>query len=396
MPPRRAKPGALLDVDEICGRDKLIEEMWETLEQQSVRLEAEKRTGKSSILQLMAANPKPGWLVVSLGLLDVHSPDELADAVYAKLYPHFGRWGRAKFKAREFLTSLGGTEVGGVLKVPDGATRPKGYWKTLLKHTIQDLVECKGEEKVVLLFDEVSLMLQNLILRSDENTAMEVLDVLSHLRKDPQTGRGFRMVLTGSIGLPHVIARLKTAGFADQGVSAMESIPVPALDAADAVQLATDLIDGEALVAADKAKSAAALADVSDRIPFYTHRVAKWLAGRPGKNADPAVVDRAVGELLADEQDLLELRHFRSRIDNYYPDDKAAVVAILDMVARADTPLGLDEIAAAINTAVGPESGKLKDLLRLLVLDHYLARDGDSRYRFRYSLLKRWWRSDPL
>jgi hypothetical protein len=147
MPPCRAKPGALLDVDEIYGRDKLIEEVWETLEQQSVRLEAEKRTGKSSILQLMAAKPKPEWLVVPLGLLDIHSPEELADAVYAKLYPHFGRWERAKFKAREFLTGLGGTEVGGVLKVPDGATRPKGYWKTLLKHTIQDLVECKGGGK---------------------------------------------------------------------------------------------------------------------------------------------------------------------------------------------------------------------------------------------------------
>jgi hypothetical protein len=251
-------------------------------------------------------------------------------------------------------------------------------------------------EKVVLLFDEVSLMLQNLILRSDENTAMEVLDVLSHLRKDPQTGRGFRMVLTGSIGLPHVIARLKIAGFADQGVSAMESIPVPPLDPVDAVQLATDLIDGEALVVADKTKSATTLADASDRIPFYTHRVAKWLASTPGKKADPADIDRAVGELLADEQDLLELRHFRSRINNYYPHDKVAVVAVLDLVARADTPLGLNEIATGIETVVGPGSEQLKDLLRLLVLDHYLARDRDSRYRFRYSLLRRWWRSDPL
>jgi hypothetical protein len=41
MPPRLVKPGALLTVDEIYGRDELIARLWRTLEQQSVRLEAE-------------------------------------------------------------------------------------------------------------------------------------------------------------------------------------------------------------------------------------------------------------------------------------------------------------------------------------------------------------------
>jgi len=222
-----------------------------------------------------------------------------------------------------------------------------------------------------------------------------VLDVLSYLRKDPQTGRGFRMVLTGSIGLPHVIARLKTAGFADQGVSAMKSVPVPPLDSGSAIQLATDLLDGEQLVAADKTKSAAAIAEASDRIPFYAHWIVSRLAEQEDKKADPQDIDRTVEELLADEEDPMELRHFQSRIDNYYDGDTDRVLAVLDLVARADAPLGLEEIAAGVGPAVESGSGKLKDLLRLLVLDHYLARDRDSRYRFRYSLLRRWWRSNP-
>jgi hypothetical protein len=92
VPPIHANPGGLLEVDEIYGRDELIAHLWSTLEQQSVRLEAEKRIGKSSVLRKMALQPPHGWTAVSMSLLSIHSAEEFAEGIYRALAPHQNRW----------------------------------------------------------------------------------------------------------------------------------------------------------------------------------------------------------------------------------------------------------------------------------------------------------------
>jgi hypothetical protein len=394
MPPRLAKPGALLDVDEIYGRDDLIAELWRALEQQSVRLEAEKRIGKSSVLRKMATSPPGGWTAVSLSLLNVSSAEEFAEGVYRALASHQGRWKKFSAALGGFFKALGGVEVGGLFKLPEGQPPPKHYWKNLLQTTVQALVEAKGQDKVVFFFDEMTLMLQNVAQRQGEATAMEVLNVLSNLRKDYRTGLGFRMVLTGSIGMPHVLSFLKEKGFADQGVSAMLLYDVPPLADGPAVQLARDLIDGEKLAAADPDGAAQAIAAEAGNVPFYIHWIAHTLV-RKKRSAEPAVVKATVGELLVDPLDRLEMRHFRTRINNYYKDDVPAVLTILDHVATHPTAK-LPDITAEVRKKVqAADDEAIRELLRLLMLDHYLTRDRDG-YVFRYPLLLRWWKTDRL
>jgi hypothetical protein len=38
----------------------------------------------------------------------------------------------------------------------------------------------------------------------------------------------------------------------------------------------------------------------------------------------------------------------------------------------------------------------IRELLRLLMLDHYLIREADGRYVFRYPLLLQWWKTDRM
>jgi hypothetical protein len=332
MPSLRANPGGLLQIDEIYGRDELIQELWRALEQQSVRLEAEKRIGKSSVLYKMASKPPAGWTAVSLNLLSVHSAEELAEGIYVALVSYQTRWKKLAARMSDFYKAINGTEVGGLFKLPEGQPPPKNYWKILLQTTILALVEAKGDEKVVFFFDDMTLMLQNIARRQGETTAMEVLDVLSHLRKDYGTGQGFRMVLTGSIGMPHVLALLKEQGYADQGVSAMLLYELPPLAEPDAVRLARDLIDGEKLTAADPDASAKTIAAETGSVPFYIHWIVHTLVLKR-RTAEPSDVKATVAELLADPLDRLELRHFRTRINNYYKGDVPTVLALLDHVA---------------------------------------------------------------
>jgi hypothetical protein len=42
-------------------------------------------------------------------------------------------------------------------------------------------------------------------------------------------------------------------------------------------------------------------------------------------------------------------------------------------------------------TAGETDEKRIRELLRLLAVDHYLNRDTDGRYTFRHALLRRWW-----
>jgi hypothetical protein len=57
----RAAPGAQLSIKDIFGRDPFIAKVWRILEGNSLRMEAERRIGKTSILHKMEAEPPLGW-----------------------------------------------------------------------------------------------------------------------------------------------------------------------------------------------------------------------------------------------------------------------------------------------------------------------------------------------
>src|SRR5207253_3194423 len=99
---------------------------------------------------------------------------------------------------------------------PEKKNRPDGYWKTLLTQAVEDLVEQQAAagKRVVFLFDEMPWMLSAIAdpQRDGAQTVMELLDLLRGLRQSATTGKGFRIVLCGSVGMHHVLAELRSAG----------------------------------------------------------------------------------------------------------------------------------------------------------------------------------------
>ena len=54
----RANPGGEIAPEEVVGRNRLIRQLWQTLDRQSVILTAERRMGKSCVAKKMVAeNP---------------------------------------------------------------------------------------------------------------------------------------------------------------------------------------------------------------------------------------------------------------------------------------------------------------------------------------------------
>ncbi len=364
----KSNPGGQLPVDEILGRDHLIAELWDILERNSVVMTAERRIGKTCIIRKMHAHPENGWVPVLQDLERIHTAEEFAIAVYKEIDRFLSRWQRAAHTARNFFKDLGGVEVGGVLKLPANQQNP---WKALLTRAVEDLVTQKNPKRLLFFWDEMPYMLDSIRKREGEDVAMELLDVLRALR---QGFSDFRMVLTGSIGLHHVLARLREADYTNEPFNDMYQVEVLPLAQPDAEELAGRLVLGEELATSDPGGTARTIAEQGDCFPFYIHSIVRALriSGRKAEHDD--IIDMVNAQLTA-ANDPWELGHYRSRINSYYPKEEKVATAILDFLATRHRPATIDAIFNAVKSQeTFGDRERLLDLLKLLQRDHYLAR----------------------
>lgn len=384
----KANPGGQIDLKSLIGRAQVIQLIWDTLEQQSVVITAERRIGKTTVIKKLKAEPRPGWIPVFQDLEKCHTASEFAMAVYKEVHQFLSGKGKVARRAKEWLAAFGGVEIGGLLTLPE---KTKAEWKDILTRSIEDLVHENdaGGSRLLFLWDEVPFMLANIRDREGEQTAMEVLDMLRALR---QTHSGLRMIITGSIGLHHVLTSLKDKKYANSPTNDMAQIEVTPLDLADARELAAQLIDGEELVSKDKAAAADRIANEADRFPFYIHHIVKALKvkGLPANLKDIAAV---VSAQLIDSNDPWELLHYRERIPIYYGADDKAVVAILDELAVTRQTASANALLAMLKASSQfDDRERLLRLLSLMERDHYLQRHSDGSFGFRFPLILRWWK----
>ncbi len=387
----KANPGGQIDLREVVGRDEVIEQIWDTIAQQSIRMNAERRIGKTTIIKKICAEPRDGWIPIFQDLEQYHTALEFAEAVYGEVDRFLSKRKRTTRRTKEFLASIGGTEIGGKLKLPKFDRNAP--WKEILTKSIEDLVEEreKSDERPLFLWDEVPYMLASITSRDGERVAMEVLDTLRALRQD-QGDKGLRMILTGSIGIHHVIHSLKRQNYANSPLNDTFPLEILPLAQAPARELAAKLVAGENIPTQAPGELADTIARISDGFPFYIHHIVKAIK-LTGRAANPELVEEIVSGQLLDANDPWELNHYRERIPVYYgKDDEAAVLGILDGVAVRAESVSINELLTELkNMGLLSDREHLITLLRLVEQDHYLSRDGLGRYQFRFALLKRWW-----
>lgn len=390
----KANPGGAVSPENIMGRDRLIERLWATLKHQSLVLVAEQRMGKTCIIKKMEAQPPDGTMIRVRDIGGVSSPIEFVERVAEDVEKHLNGFQKTATKTKEFLAFLGGTQILGV-KLP---TTAAPHWKALLERILGALAQ-HSDRQVILCWDELPWMLQKIARLEGETVVMDLLDTLRGLR---QTHANLRMIYTGSIGLHHVVTALREEGYVNSPVNDMRTFEVPPLDDGHAEALAKALIQGEGLTSGTLDETAAIIARRVDAIPFYIHHVVAAMADR-GQAATPEIAETIVAEALANAQDW-DLEHFRSRLGAYYGERAEVVRALLDQLAETE-PLVLDELherlkinlsrlGTSAQRMVEGDREALRTLLKLMQRDHYLRQDQDGGYRFRFGLIRRWWRLD--
>ena len=382
----RANPGGTLSPNDVIGRDLLIAQIWRVLDAQSVVLTSERRIGKTSVIRKMASEAAPTMALAILRDIEgLRAPDEFVEAIYSDVEKQLGKIDRAKLGLWRLLDKLGGTQILDV-KLPN----IRIHWKALLTTLFEDLFELE-ERRVIFFWAELPLFIFNVARASGENVAMELLDVLRGLR---QRHTRLRMVFTGSVGIHQVINNLRKSGYANDPTNDMAIIEVTPLDPPESRRLAELLFQGEKITSTESlAVIGNETAEATGHIPYYIHVLISRLCNR-----DETVTTDSVRHerdlMIQDPNDPAHFSYYVERLKTYYsPDDTQTALHTLDALCVTEDPLSFSQLSNLVrykNVDLVDET--FRQVLTVLTKDHYLQRDDQGRYSFRYMLIQQWWR----
>ena len=383
----RANPGGSLRPWEVIGRDDFIATLWRALERQSVLLTSERRMGKTSVMLKMDAEPALGTCSIKRSLQGITSPQEFARAFVADV--ESAAPGLLTKSLWERLRASGLRKVDTAPLAIEFEPTGDQSWKDVLEETLGALDDV--DETVVVFWDELPHMIADIRDRKGPRVAREVLDLL---RASRERHTNVRMVLSGSLGIHHVVAQLRDEGGMWVPTHDMLGIDVPPLLEADAVYLAGELLRNESIECDDRDAVAQAIATEVDHVPYYIHHTVHLLRSRrhpEGDEVDTSHVEALVKDAVENPLDPWELKHYLDRIPVYYDGRADLARAILDVVATSPEPLRLDALQQAIGAFLEPPPPEgTRALLDLLCKDYYLT-TANGGYRFLRSLVRRAW-----
>ncbi len=389
--------GGHVPPNRVIGRDSFIRDMWNTLENDSIVLTAERRIGKTSVIYKMYKEPQEGWRPIFQVIEGVRSPEEFISKILDMVTPILSKKGKLLSKTQQFYSSIAGAKLGN-WEIP----LIKTNWKKILSLVFEDIIQ-NFEEKIVFFWDELPLMISNIKSDHGEKAAMELLDVLRDFRVMDDTGK-LRMVYTGSIGLHLVVSELISSGYRNDPTNDMVTYSLGALKKDNALNLARSGIEGlikdnEITLKNNIEEMSKIIAEKTDGIPFYINHVVNGLI-KEKMPIDIGSIENVLTELISDPEDKAHFGHYAERIFVYYNfHEKSRELAscILDEISRCAEAQDENTLLNTIKHKIELKNGDIslfKQTLSLLQKDHYLRREDVNelrKYRFQYGIIKKWW-----
>lgn len=389
--------------DNVFGRDRLIQRMWKRLDRESIRFTAERRIGKTTVMKKMEAESPAGTCVLFLDVEGIDSPTRFAESLLTKMKPLLSKTDQARAGFQSLVKELGGWEFAGLVKFPE---KNQLGWQSTLEKAFDGICAGNPDTRLVLMFDELPYMLQKISVKEShrglsDNAALEMLDIMRARR---MAHPNLRMIFAGSVGLHHVLESLRGSEVASEPFNDMPSQEIGALERVDALGLAQTLIVTEQvnLAGSDADSVAAAIADLTDCVPFYIERVVARLA-EFDREVSPEDAKEVVDRHLSDDNDEWEMEHFRTRLSVYYTgtikdangeaiENAKIASTILDVLSFATTNQSINEVWSGVKAQLPlDDRDQIVRLLKSLAQDHYLECDEQKRYAFRFPLVQRWW-----
>ena len=396
--------GSPLDPDDLSFRDEFIEQLWEILKSEHVLLTAPRRTGKTSVMDHMAARPQGGFSTVTVFVQDLDHPAELLLTLLDAFQDRHPNLFRSVFQSSshligKILGSVGEIEAGG-FKVAFRKASPT--WRDEWKTNGDDFFERVRKEKEPVLFivDEFP----DLVLNMEHDHPELVRPFLSwfrghcvtpHPKQDP-----VRWLLGGSVNLSSTLDAIHCLDL----INSLHDVALPVLNDQQVREFVRKMLSERQVPFAAEVPGAVAHR-LGRPVPLFMQMITQDLY-RMWKHEQRLIqsadVDTAFSELIVSSAARDKLQHYYSRIARYYDDPRrTAAYALLaklsvtsDGLERGILQQEFDRIVHERGAALPEHDRKrlFNQLLRDLENDFYVAETAPGRYDFASGVLKAWWK----
>jgi hypothetical protein len=390
----KANPGGTVTGEAIIGRKKEIADIWTRLEKRSVVLTAERRVGKTCVLRKMYEIPRNGWLPLFCWVESDRHPIDCVGKIFSEANRLEARSDKGIWlgRIRSAYRTLAGAEISG-WKLPQLRTD----WKSLLNALFSDISENTGN-RILIVIDEFPMMISNIIKDHGGPLGMEFLDALREIRQKYEPSDQIRFLMSGSIGLHLILQQLKSDHeYKGNPVNDMSQKVLSGMTEEDVKLMCVKYLAEEGIIRNDQAEFDRRMFEATDGLPLYIQYVCERFQDSKRREVSPDDIDAEIRAMM-DDREIQWFNNAAERIGTYYAslqaDHRASI--ILKMLSHEESFVSEGVIIDDVRSQMTVEyDDEVLSTLELLLDDNYIVRDtstGERRYRFRYEIMRKWWR----
>ncbi|MCP5108949.1 MAG: ATP-binding protein [bacterium] len=357
----------------------------------SILISAPRRVGKTSLMFHVKEKGMEGYHFIYLITESINSENEYFKHILNKIFDteFLTPLQKISKKTYEVLKDRGKRvlEVGKSIKFDKESTRD---YREEFIDTVKS-IDLEGR-KIVLMIDEFSQTLENIIDDEDKNSAVRFLQANRELRQDPEISQKVQFVFAGSIGLENIVNRLNSINL----VNDLESLKVPPLSTAESHRLIAELCENKPFDLG-KTNRVYMLDRIQWYIPYYIQLAVMEISDicleketeSEGKKTriTKKLIDDAFSRMLEYRQCF---EHWLTRLRKAFKaEDYSFAKELLNIISQKESI----ETGEVLNLAQKFDiPGGYRDIVNSLVYDGYINNNDDPKvYRFNSPLLKMWW-----
>lgn len=380
------------------GQEELIQTLWSRLKNDNVLLEASRRFGKTGAMYRLLDHPQEPFKPLYINVQHITTAADFMVELIAVLLrnQHFARnlssmWESTKGFGH-FLRNLPSSiDVGGLKVELREETDVVKNWLSYGER-VMSLLANDGPP-LLLLIDEFADMM-NSIAHQDREEAKQFLQWFRTARTAPNTQT--RYIISGSINL---ITTLDALGLVDT-VNDLAIERLKPFDSATAKAFIQAIFTTREVELKPEVENEILIL-VGAPIPYLLAVLLTAIFDRhrtTGETVSIGMVKTAFEEDLLGGATSAVFRHYRSRIDEYYPGSEGqAAKAILRNLSRSDGSVRQDTLYQIFLQSYSvPASSKAHDdflqLMYKLDNDFYITSE-DGSYAFFSRVLQLWWKA---
>jgi len=370
--------------DDYFPRPQITDEIWKKLESGSnLLLVAPRRVGKTSILYNLLDKPKKNNIVIYYTSESVNNENEFYKKLFNHIVEELNGIKKYSAKVKSFLKNqLSRIESIG----KDGVKLGKSslvYLEELRK--LLENIDLK-EDKLIVLIDEFSETVENIIQDESERSAIHFLETKREIRHAPEVQKKIQFVYSGSIGLENIVSSINRMNL----INDLAPIPVPPLNENEVKALTDKIINGSG-VTFDKGAFKYLLEIIEWWIPFYFQIILD--------EADKILIDKNATVITREIIDLAVVNALKQRTyfkpwvtrlrKAYKGSDFSFVKELLNIISEKHTIPSNEIYDLAVNYKL---ENSYKNLINVLKHDGYINNNDNPKiYRFNSPLLREWW-----